>query len=154
MRGLPPKPLTLVCEGVVDQFYYRQNEAERENVQPTGHNGFGNTLWPGNILVKSGRRSLNMILSEEDLTLTCTHLLEPMQFDIKTGDLTCIVGCNLLREGKRRRLQGGRIQCNILDIFGAIEEIVSTQKRIDYVDASAWVLKGFHLEMLRGMEEE
>ncbi len=154
MRGLPPKPLTLVCEGAVDQLYYMQNEAERENVQPTGHNGFGESLWPGNILVKSGRRSLNMILSEEELTLTCTHLLEPISFNILTGDLTCVVGCTLLREGKRRRLQGGKIQCNILELFACIQEIVSTQMRIDYVDASAWVLKGLKLEMLRGSAEE
>lgn len=154
MRGLPPKALTLVCEGVVDMLYYRQSEAIRQGVQPTGHNGFGGALWPGNIMVKAGRRSLNMILSEQELTLTCTHLLEPIQFDMTTGNVVCIVGCTLMREGKRRRLHGGRIDCNILDIFQAIQEIVSTQKRIDFVDASAWVLKDLKIQMLRGMEEE
>jgi len=98
--------------------------------------------------VKAGRRSLNMILNADEVVLFCTHLLEPIQFDESTGDIEMLIGCSMLREDKRRRLHGARLKTHLVTLFDSIDEVVSTQRRIDAVDASDWILRNIVFEFL------
>lgn len=147
-RGIAPVARTLICEGFVRDFYISVDDAALWDLKPTGHLGFDNSLWPGNLIVKAGRRSLNMILTQNDVAIFCTHLLAPIRFDEATGDIELLLGCSLLREEKRRRLHGVRIKKHIVQIFDAIDEVASTQRRIDSVDASDWILKDLKVEFL------
>ena len=97
-RGVPPLARTLICEGVVRDFYISSKDANDSEHKPTGHVGIDGKLWPGNIIIKAGRRSLNMILSTDESTIFCTHLLEPIKFDEETGDIDMLIGCSMLRE--------------------------------------------------------
>ena len=148
-RGIAPIARTLICEGFVRDFYVSIDDAALTEMKPTGHLGFDNSLWPGNLIIKAGRRSLNMILTPTDVAIFCTHLLAPVHFDETTGEIELLLGCSLLREEKRRRLHGVRIKKHIVQIFDAIDEVASTQRRIDSVDASDWVLKNLKVEFLQ-----
>ena len=147
--GIPPKPRTLICEGFIRDFYVCTQDALQYKEEPSGHMGIDGSLWPGNIIVKSGRRSLNMILGSDEVVVFCTHLLAPIQFDESTGDIEMVIGCSMVREGVRRRLHGIRLQTHLVKIFDAIDEIANTQRRIDSVDVSDWVLRGIELEFLQ-----
>jgi predicted Zn-dependent protease len=148
-RGVPPIARTLICEGVVRDFYISSNDAVDSENKPTGHMGLDGNLWPGNIIIKAGRRSLNMILSADESTIFCTHLLEPIKFDEETGDIEMLLGCSMVREEKRRRLHGIRISTDVVNIFDAIDEVASTQRRIDSVDASDWVIRNLDVQFLQ-----
>jgi predicted Zn-dependent protease len=148
-RGVPPMARTLICEGVVRDFYISSEDASDSEHRPTGHIGIDGNLWPGNIIVKAGRRSLNMILRPDEATIFCTHLLTPIIFDEETGDIEMLIGCSMLRDEKRRRLHGIRIKTDVVQIFDAIDEVASTQRRTDAVDASDWVLRNLDVEFLQ-----
>lgn len=147
--GIPPKPRTLICEGFIRDFYIFTNDGLKYKEDPSGHMGIDGALWSGNIIVKAGRRSLNMILGSDDVVIYCTHLLAPVQFDESTGDIDMIIGCSMVRDGVRRRLHGVRLRTHLVKIFDAIDEIANTQRRIDYVDVSDWVLRGLVLGFLK-----
>ena len=147
--GIPPRPRTLICEGFIRDFYVFTQDAPVYQEEPTGHMGIDGSLWSGNVIVKSGRRSLNMILAPEEVTIYCTHLLAPIKFDESTGDVEMIIGCSMMREGIRRRLHGVILKTHVVKIFDAIDEIANTQRRIDAVDVSDWVLRGLTFEFLQ-----
>ncbi|MAA78613.1 MAG: hypothetical protein CL916_05090 [Deltaproteobacteria bacterium] len=147
--GIPPRPRTLICEGFIRDFYVFTQDAFVYQEEPTGHMGIDGSLWAGNIIIKSGRRSLNMILAPDEITIYCTHLLAPIQFDESTGDIEMIIGCSMMREGVRRRLHGVVLKTHVVKIFDAIDEIANTQRRIDAVDVSDWVLRDIKFEFLQ-----
>ena len=59
-----------------------------------------------------------------------------------------LIGCSMLRDEKRRRLHGARLKTHLVTLFDSIDEVVSTQRRIDAVDASDWILRNIVFEFL------
>ena len=154
MRGVPPLPLTLIKEGVLDCVYVSPRLAKQRRIRPTGHQGMGNKLWSGNIIVKSGRRSLNMILSDEDTALIATHLVEPININLETGDFELVAhfiqhGPN----GKKGRIGPARIQSNLFSFLPKVIETANNQNRVLSVDVSSWVLEDITIDPIAEVGE-
>ena len=145
-RGGPPMALTLVREGVMDCTYILPETAKQRDCRPTGHAG-QDALWPGNILVKAGRRSLNMILTEDDTSIQATHIKGPLQLDIKTGEIEFVAHCFLNARGRTGKAGDCRFKGNIFDILSKVVETANDQKRVGSTDVSSWVLEGLEFEL-------
>lgn len=145
-RGVPPKPLTLIADGVMQDTYVSLQQSQQYKLQPTGHQNIRNELWCGNLMSQMGRRSQNMILADKGDALLATHLLEPTHLNIETGMLRFVANFDYLTsKGSEGRLGPREIEVPILDLFAQVEETANDQHRYNHVDASTWVLEDCRL---------
>ena len=143
-RGVPPLPLTLIKEGVISDTYLAPEAAARQDKRPSGHLDFKGQLWPGNLLVRAGRRSQNMILADRSEALLASELVEPVQLDVQTGRLSLRVVFDLIGSDRIKGRVGERtIDCHLFDLFSCVIESANDQNRFGFVDACTWVLEGF-----------
>lgn len=142
VRGVPPKPLTLLKEGVVQDPYISLSYAQKHNRIPTGHYQLNGQLWTGNLLTYAGRRSQNMILADKSDALLMTHLIEPISLNIQTGIIQITGNIQLFSaNGVEAQLGSRTIVCNIREIFELLMETANDQHRFDNVDTSSWILE-------------
>lgn len=141
-RGVPPKPLTLIADGVMQDTYVSLQQAQQHKLHPTGHQNIQNELWCGNLMSQMGRRSQNMILADKGDALLATHLLEPTHLNIETGILRFVANFDYITsKGSEARLGPKEVEVHLLDLFAQVEETANDQNRYNHVDASTWVLQ-------------
>jgi len=146
-RGVPPLPITLIKEGVISSTYLSPELASLEDKRPSGHLKFSGELWPGNLLVRAGRRSQNMILADRSQAILASETVEPIRLDLRTGQLYLHAIFDLVSsEGVKGRVGAIKIERHIFDIFECVIESANDQNRFDFVDACTWVLEGFSLD--------
>ncbi|RME24693.1 MAG: hypothetical protein D6798_10605 [Deltaproteobacteria bacterium] len=145
-RGVPAMPIPLLREGVCGSTYLGPRLARRRNQRPTGHERADGSLWPGNLIVRSGTRSRNMLLPDLGAHVAIADFLDLSGVDLAAGTLDLpvmalamdgpqVVGC----AGPRR------LQCAIPDLLSAVVHVCSDQERIRNVDACTWILEGIAL---------
>ncbi len=145
-RGVPAMPIPLLREGVCGSTYRGPRLARQRNQRPTGHERADGSLWPGNLVVRSGTRSRNMLLPDLRAHVAIADLLDLGGVDLVQGTLDLpvlalamdgpqVVGC----AGQRR------LQCTITDLLSAVVHVCSDQQRIRDVDACTWILEGVAL---------
>ena len=140
-NGVPSKPLTLISDGVFQDFYIPLDMVHATQRPPTGHSDRHNRLWTGNILSQMGRRSQNMILADRGEALLATHLLSDTTLNIETGMLHLTANFDhISAQGLQGRLGTRTIQVPILDLFMAVAETANDQNRYGHIDASSWIL--------------
>ena len=148
-QGVPPMMLTLIREGICDALYIDPQRALEDEICPTGHVGLSQDLWFGNILIKAGRRSLNMIMQEGDVALTILYCTEPVQLDVKTGECS-FVGYAVATSAKKMHTHLGLVyyKGSVLDLLGKVEECTNHQIREGFIDSCEWILTKEALEPL------
>jgi len=142
-RGVPSLDLPLIREGVVGALY-QDTELSRElNSRPSGHEGPGG-CWPGNLVMRAGTRSRNMIFPDLGPFLLLDELeVSGKWFDLQTGKLRLkghffagTAADNLEYVGLHK------ISTSFVDLWSGIQEVANDQQRFGYVDVSTWVVDG------------
>lgn len=143
-QGVVPVPVVLIREGRVDAQLIDVTEARRAEVRPTGH-WHGGALRPNNLILRSGTRSMNAVLSELDGTvLIVDHVYDWSGLDEATGRWRAPVAGVMTRrsrpEGTVRRVI---LDGDLCDVFSRIVEIATDTDRHGHVDAPAMLVDGF-----------
>ncbi len=148
-RGVSPVPLPLIREGIASSVYLDPIQARRRDARPTGHTRFDGSLWPGNLLLRPGSRSRNMIFADLGRYLTAMDFVEPPTLDVTTGALSMSV-CILLDGVDRGRGRVGafRIDTTIFALFDSLTALASDQTRLGMVDTCTWITEGLPLQEL------
>ena len=142
-KGYPPRVLTLINEGIFQDYYVPHRTVTNF---PTGHLGFDGKLSVGNLLVHNGRRSQNMVLADLSMALYATELQEPITLDIKTGRIRIVSSYQVVSSnGFEGELGIKEINCNCIDLLKLVMETTNDQKRTTFIDSSSWVLENCSL---------
>lgn len=142
-RGVPSLDLPLIREGVVGALY-QDTELSRElNSRPSGHEG-PEGCWPGNLVLRAGTRSRNMIFPELGPFLLFDELqVSGKWFDLQTGKLR-LTGHVFAGSASDDLKYVGlhRINTTFIDLWSGIQEVANDQQRFGAVDVSTWVVDG------------
>ena len=143
-RGIPSMSIPLIREGQAGSLYLDVPAARARDSRPTGHQHISSSPWLGNLLLRSGNRSRNMIFPELGRFLMLDSSATPeVDIDLKTGDINLEAHCFLAEDGKRGPYVGVQVfETNFLTLWNAIQEIGSDQQRHGQVDVSTWILSG------------
>ena len=148
-RGIPPIPVPLLREGCLTGLYLDPEQARRRDTRPTGHTRADGGLWPGNLLLRPGPRTRNMVLADLERHLTAVDLIVPPTLDPATGRLDLQVW--LVLDGSDRspgKLGAWQIQTDLLSFLGAIRHLASDETRYDSVVSCTTVVEGLPLTEL------
>ncbi len=148
-RGVSPVPLPLIREGIASSVYLDPVQARKRDARPTGHARFDGSLWPGNLLIRPGSRSRNMLFADLGRYLTALDFVEPPVFDLTTGALSMKVWMFLdgIDRG-RGRLGAFQIETTVFDLFSSLTALASDQTRMGMVDTCTWITEGLPLQAL------
>ena len=147
VRGVPGLDLPLIREGHVGALYQGVDTAHELDSRPSGHEGLKG-VWPGNLLLRSGVRSRNMMYPDLGTFLRIDDLTSTGKwFDLKTGALT-LKGHFFCAEGSSdcRYVGVQTIRTTFIDLWSAIREIGNDQQRFGMVDVSTWVVDGLDVK--------
>lgn len=147
VRGVPGLDLPLIREGHVGALYQGVETARGMDSRPSGHEGLKG-VWPGNLLLRSGVRSRNMMYPDLGTFLRIDDLTSTGKwFDLRTGVLT-LKGHFFCADGASEcRYVGIRsIRTTFIDLWSAIREIGNDQQRFGMVDVSTWVVEGINVK--------
>lgn len=86
-RGVPPMPLVLIREGRLGSAYAGPDDARAHEARPTGHEIAGGGLWIGNLVVRPGTRTRNMVFPELGRFLLVEDAGAEPTLDLRTGEL-------------------------------------------------------------------
>ena len=142
-RGVPSLDLPLIREGVVGALYQDTELARELNGRPSGHEGVSG-CWPGNLVLRSGTRSRNMIFPELGPFLFLEELdVSGKWFDLQTGKLRLkghlfkgTAADDLVYVGLHK------INTSFIELWSGIQEVANDQRRHGSVDVSTWVVDG------------
>ncbi len=145
-RGVAPVPLTLLREGHVDGRYIGPAAARKLDTRPTGHQT-GTQLAPTNLVLKSGTRSVNAMLSDlGGPSLQIDGFPDLSGFDPETGDLQATVHGVVMQANKPvGAMRGVRLRGNVGEVLRQVVEVCSDTDRVGHVDAPALIVGGFEI---------
>jgi predicted Zn-dependent protease len=146
-RGVKPVPLTLLREGRVEGRFLDPETARRIDSRPTGHE-VGGTRGPSNLVLRSGTRSMNALLSEMGGWSLMIRYLPPLAGAInpRTGKMTCTVSGVVMKGNqavgavRNRTLTG-----DLKEVLAQVVHVASDTDRVCHVDAPGMLVDGFVL---------
>lgn len=148
-RGVPSFPIPLLQDGIPSGVYLSPEQARRRDSRPTGHVGPSGGLWPGNILLRPGTRTRNMLFAELTRYLVAIDTITPPTLDIETGRLVLDVW--LLLDGTDRnpgKLGAYRIETTLRDFLASATLVASDQSRYGAVVSCTVITEGLPLQEL------
>jgi predicted Zn-dependent protease len=147
VRGVPSLDIPLIREGAVGALYQTVELARELDGRPCGHEGRG-SVWSGNLVLRAGTRSRNMISPDLGRFLILDSLIDDGKswYSLKTGKLT-------LRGHFFSAISGSEpvyigihtIKTTFVDLWSGIREVANDQRRYGPVDVSTWVVEGLSL---------
>ncbi len=145
-RGVPPVVLPLLKEGRLGAVYLSPRAARARDVRPSGHHHDDGRLWPGNLVVRPGNRSRNMIFPLLDGIVVLDELDAPPAVDLARGTVS------LLGRAFAAGPQGitgfiglRRLRATAPELLGAVTHVLNDHERHGSVDTPTWVLQGLRL---------
>ncbi len=146
-RGVPSLDLPLIREGAVGALYQSVEVARELDGRPSGHEG-ATGPWPGNLVLRSGTRSRNMIYPELGRYLLLDSRVDDRKvwFNLKTGKLRLKAHFFSGFAGEEPVYVGVHtIQTSFIELWSGIREIANDQRRFGSVDVSTWLVEGLRL---------
>jgi predicted Zn-dependent protease len=146
-RGVPSIDLPLIREGAVGALYQSVEMARSLDGRPCGHQG-AKGVWSGNLILRPGTRSRNMIYPDIGRYLVLDSLIDDGKswFNLKHGKVRLkghffsgIAGSAPVYVGVHT------IDTTFVELWSGIREIANDQRRFDCVDVSSWVVEGLSL---------
>lgn len=142
-RGVPPMPLPLIREGTLGALYRSPRSARTHGTRATGHARWDGTVWPGNLVIRPGARSRNMMFPDVGRYMLVDDLLDLSGIDLSTGALRLPVRLLLGEQGQPiAGLGQALIDTTVLDLFNGIVELANDVERHGSVDACTFVFEG------------
>jgi len=146
-RGVPSLDLPLIREGIVGALYQNPELARELEGRPSGHSG-PDGIWPGNLVLRAGTRSRNMIYPDLGpfLYLDDLVLSGDKWFDLSTGKLR-LKGHFFSGEAGKDLDYVGILKLNTsyVELWSGIREVANDQQRFGSVDVSTWVVDGLEV---------
>ncbi len=142
-RGVSPVAMTLIREGIADAMYEGPQRAARHGRRPTGHERADGTLWPGNLIIRPGSRSRNMLFPALGSFVAIDAVLDTSGISERSGAIK--VPVRLSRwEGPTWQGTIGEavLDTTVFELFGGIRNLTSDQGRYGRVDACTWITEG------------
>ncbi len=143
-RGVPPVSIPLIREGAAGAFYSGVAQSEAKGLRPSGHEQADGSAWSGNLLLRSGTRSRNMMFPELGEFLLLDGVVNNgVRCDLAKGTLRLKAHTFLSDGGQVKGYLGVQtFKTTWVDLWSGIREIGSDQQRFGTVDASTWVVDG------------
>lgn len=145
-RGVRPRPLVVLKDGVPEERYISLQHARRIETLPTGHQQ-GERRVPRNLIVRSGTRSVSATLGDlGGVVFSIEQLHDVSGLDVATGNVDIEVRGVILRNGEPvGAMASGRLTGSLQEVFANLVQLCSNTDRIGHVDAPAMVVDGFSL---------
>jgi predicted Zn-dependent protease len=141
-RGVPPIPIALLKEGVVNGLYHDPETARAAGLRPTGHVGSDGRLAPSNLVVRPGSRTRNVILT----ALRDYYVVEELPaVNLQTGQVAGPVLVQVVRAGERAGSARARVDVALPALLAMVKEFAADQERAEEVDAPTAVFEGLAL---------
>jgi PmbA protein len=141
-RGIPPVPVPLWVEGVPTGRYLDLAAAHAAGLRSSGHLGMDGSLWPGNVIVRPGSRSRNMLFPDLGPLVICTELLGS-KVNIKTGTLKLELRCYSADASGTHGYIGDLVmKTDVGTLLNSVIHLANDQERHGYVDTPTWILDG------------
>jgi hypothetical protein len=145
-RGVPPMVVPLIREGVCGGFYQGPRIAAQADARPTGHARHDDALWPGNLVVRPGNRTRNMIFPELGAFLLIDDVLDVSGIDPRSGRVSAPVRVLVLQGTAVVGSPGVcRLETTADALLMGLRELASDQQRHGLVDTPTWVVEGVPL---------
>lgn len=140
-RGTPPVEVPLIREGVAGGVYQDPRTARRHDVRPTGHARADDSLWTGNLVVRSGNRTRNMLFPDLGTFVLVEDILDVSGIDPASGRIEVAVQL-LVHDGTESLGNPGPMVMVTTadDILQNVESVVSDQERHGLVDTGTWIV--------------
>ena len=142
-RGVPPSVIPLVREGVAHGLYQGVERARQREQRPSGHCALGGGLWLGNLVVRPGTRTRNMIFPELKAFVVVEAAVGRVQVDLRSGAVSATVRA-FRGEGQGIIGYCGELllRCPLESLLTSVVELASDHERHGIVDSPSWVLRG------------
>lgn len=142
-RGVPSIDMSVIKEGHLGAVYQGVESASAADVRPTGHETFDGGLWMGNLVVRPGSRSRNMLLPDLGRVAEVEELVGPVRVDDQTGSVS-FAGHVFLKDVAEDAGYVGvqRMESTLTDLLGAVHKVCSDHERHGIVDTPTWILQG------------
>lgn len=141
-RGCPPLPVTLIRAGRPEGRYLDVRGARALDHRPTGH-WWGGSLRPSNLILRSGTRSMNALFNDRNAWSLLLDDLDPGAIDLRTGRLDAVVNAVVMHANEPRgAMRGVRLEGDLAQVLGGIEDLASDTDRHGHVDAPGMLLRG------------
>jgi len=142
-RGTLPVPLTLLREGRVDGRFLDPETARRLDTRPSGH-VLGDELVASNLMLRSGTRSVNAILTERGGYSLAIHDLPDLSgLNMLTGDFSLPVhGVVMKGNVAVGAMRHATLKGNMVRVLNSVVDVASDTDRVGHVDAPGMLLEG------------
>jgi len=143
-RGTMPVPLTLLREGRVDGRFLDPETARRLETGPSGH-VVDDELVATNLMLRSGTRSLNAILTDRGGYSLAVHDFPDMSgLNMLTGEFEVQVHGVVMKSNVQvGAMRNVTLKGNMLDVLNRVVDVASDTDRVGHVDAPGMLLDGF-----------
>jgi len=146
-RGCLPVPLTLLREGRVSGRFMDPETARRLETRPSGH-VLGDDLVASNLMLRSGTRSINALLTDRDgYCLAVQDLPDLSGLNMLTGKFSFPVH-GVVMKGKVPvgAMRHATLSGNMVAMLNQLVEVASDTDRVGHVDAPGMLFDGCTLE--------
>jgi len=150
-RGVGPLPVTLIRDGRIEGSLLDLARARAIGTQATGHEQLGG-VYPRNLVVRGGSRSINAILAEERTPVLVLDHLRGVEsgLDLRTGRLLCQASGRLV--GSKNQPVGVlpwlEVSADLDVVFRNVLDLASDTDRFGFVDAPGILVDGFGVRTL------
>jgi predicted Zn-dependent protease len=144
-RGVPSVPITVLREGVLGGAYQGPESARGAHVdaRPSGHETFDGGLWLGNLVVRPGNRSRNMLFPDLGVITEIEALAAPPVVDPQSDRVSLKAHVWVLDAKEEHGYAGiHTLTCAVPDLLGAVIHVCSDHERHGIVDTPTWILDG------------
>ncbi len=142
-RGVPATPVNLVKEGLVGGLYQGVEAARRADARPSGHETWDGGLWLGNLIVRAGNRSRNMIFPEIGTLVLVDDILDMKGTDAEAGVVDLRVVGHRYESTEAQGCCGElRLRCTVEALLGSVIHVLNDQERWGVVDTPTWIVDG------------
>jgi predicted Zn-dependent protease len=142
-RGVPPAPVNLIKEGTVGGLYQGVESARAADARPSGHETWDGGAWLGNLVVRAGNRSRNMIFPELGTLVVVDDVVRVERCDLRTGELVLHVLAHRYESTDPQGVCGVlRLACTADELLGGVEHVLNDQVRLGVVDTPTWIVRG------------
>jgi predicted Zn-dependent protease len=141
-RGIPPVSIPLWVEGVPTGRYLGTTAAVAKGLRPSGHEGLDGALWPGNVIVRPGSRSRNMLFPDLGQLVLCTELVDS-KVNLSTGALRlCLRSFSADASGTHGYIGDLWMETDVGALLGSVIHMASDQERHGFIDTPTWIIEG------------
>lgn len=145
-RGVAPISVNLIKEGRAAGLYQGPDAARLSESRPSGHERADGSLWPGNLVVRPGSRSRNMLFPEMGTFVIIEEITDSSGIDPNTGTIDIGVLCMVATAAGPIGCAGvHRLRCTAESLFSSVIHVCNDQQRHGIVDTATWICDGIWL---------